>query len=122
MILGIGTDLTAIGRFERLPDRFFDRVYTPDERTYCEVRSSRRLERYASRWAAKEAVAKALGTAISAGIRFHDIEILPASNDAPVCHLRGAAQERFEAMGAHHLHISLTHEREMALAMAVLEG
>jgi len=122
VILGIGTDLTAIGRFERLPDRFFDRVYTATERAYCEVRSSRRLERYASRWAAKEAVAKALGTAISAGIRFHDIEILPAPSGAPACHFHGAAQERFEAMGARKIHISLSHEREMALAMAVLEG
>lgn len=122
MILGIGTDLAAIGRFERLPDRFFDRVYTPDERAYCEVRSSRRLERYAVRWAAKEAVSKALGTAISAGIRYHDIEILPDANGIPACRLHGAAQVRFETMGARRVHLSLSHEREMALAVAILEG
>lgn len=121
MILGIGTDLTAIDRIAKALEnpRFPERVYTPGERARLEgLCPERRAERAAGLFAAKEAVAKALGTGF-VGFGFGDIEILPDAAGRPLVHLRPAA--RTVAGEDARLHVSISHDGGMALAFAVVE-
>ncbi|HEU4751591.1 MAG TPA: holo-ACP synthase [Armatimonadota bacterium] len=114
MIQGIGTDIVEIERVAQAVanPRFRERVFTPAERVYCDDCPS--AERYAGRFAAKEAIAKALG----AGLCWQDVEILPAPNGAPIAHLHGAAAERL-AGGV--VHVSISHSRTHAVAFAIAE-
>jgi holo-[acyl-carrier protein] synthase len=125
MIVAIGIDLVEIDRiedvFKRRGDRFRGRVFTDQEVAYCESRSSR-FASYAARFAAKEAVMKALGTGWSDGIGWRDVEVVAGNSGAPTIQLHGRALERLLEIGAARVHVSLTHSGNLAIAEVVLEG
>lgn len=125
MIIAVGVDLVEISRIEevfaRRGDRFRRRVFTEGEIDYCELRASK-LASYAARFAAKEAVMKALGTGWSDGVGWKDIEVVNGPGGAPMIQLHRSALERMRELGATRAHVSLTHSRELAIAQIVLEG
>ena len=114
----VGIDITAIPRvrrvLERHHDRFLRRVFTPEEVAVCRGR----VPELAARFAAKEAVMKALGTG-TRGIAWREIEVLPNRRGKPLVYLYGRARERAERIGLRGLDVSLTHEREFAIAAVV---
>lgn len=114
----VGIDMLAIPRvravLERHNGRFLRRVYTPEEVAFCRGR----VPELAARFAAKEAVMKALGTGIR-GVGWRDIEILPDRRGKPLVYLYGRARERADAIGLSALDVSLTHERDFAIASVV---
>lgn len=126
MQISCGTDLIHIHRIEqaimRQGNRFFDRIFTAAEKTTCTLPDGTyRYPSLAARFAAKEAVAKALGTGIGpAGIQWTDIEILTKASGAPFASLHGAANSRYEALGGLSLAVSLTHDQDLAQAFCVL--
>ena len=122
MILGIGVDIVEISRIERLVrrPRFLKRVFTQSECGRFELLSDP-AQTAAGVFAAKEAVAKALGTGFS-GFTTRDIEILTDSLGAPFVRLHSGAFERFSCLGGAMMHVTISHERGVAIAMAVLEG
>jgi holo-[acyl-carrier protein] synthase len=124
MVLGLGTDLMEIGRIEesisRFGERFLARVYTPGEIAFC-GRKKNAAESYAGRFAAKEAAAKALGTGISRGVSWLEIEVVRRQGERPEIVFHGRAAERARAMGVRNMSLSLTHSREVAMAVVVLE-
>lgn len=128
MIIGIGTDLTALSRIEssvrRFGDTFLARVLTEKERAAMPGAGTSafpHIPYIAGRFAAKEAASKALGTGLSGGIGLHDLEILSLESGRPELHLHGAARERARELGVARRHLSITHERDMAAAFVVLE-
>lgn len=114
----VGIDIIEIARIrdvlERFGDRFLNRIYTERERE----RYGRRPAELAARFAAKEAVMKALGTGIR-GVRWRDIEVLPNRRGKPIVVLHGTAAARAKLLGFTHLAISLTHSRTDAMATVV---
>jgi holo-[acyl-carrier protein] synthase len=116
----VGIDVIEIDRVEdvirRHGDRFLQRVYTPDEITHCRGRVSE----LAARFAAKEAVMKALGTGIR-GVGWRDIEVLPNRRGKPLVFLYGRGAERAKHIELRGLEISLTHSKEYAIASVVGE-
>ena len=122
MILGVGVDIVAISRIERLIEkpRFLERLFTEKERERFE-HIGYIPQTIAGVFAAKEAVSKALGTGFS-GFGMRDIEILPDEYGAPHASLYGGALARFSHIGGAAIHLSISHERTHAIAMAVLEG
>lgn len=125
MAILCGTDIIEIGRIknslETTGDSFKNRVYTHNEIAYCENKKGARFPSYAARFAAKEAVVKALGTGISEGISWVDIEILNEENGKPYVVISGKAKEIFDGMGGSHVSISLSHCGDYAVAYAVIE-
>ena len=125
MIVGVGTDLAEIDRIEgsiaRFGDRFLNRIYTAGEIAYC-LRKKRPAESFAARFAAKEAGAKALGTGISRGVSWRELEVQRERSGRPVLILHGRAAERGAEMGVTRTALSLTHSRNSALAFVVLEA
>lgn len=127
MIRGIGTDITDIGRVARLltessAGRFLDRVLTAKERELLEGRRGRAAEFVAGRFAAKEAVAKALGCGIGNKLRFMDIEIVPDELGKPVCRISRRSQEMLSWRSSDQLHITISHGDQHAVAFAVWES
>lgn len=126
MILGLGTDLIEIARIERslgrYGERFLERVFTPGEIAFCLQKGKGAAESLAARFAAKEAAAKSLGTGISRGVSWRDFEVERAPGEAPRMILRGRAAERAAALGVVRSALSLTHDRNLAMAVVVLEG
>lgn len=126
MIVGIGTDLMEIGRVRdsiaRYGDRFLARVYTPDEIAHCRRKVHNSSESFAARFAAKEAAAKALGTGIARGISWIEIEVRRTLGSRPTIHFTGRALERATAMGVSTAHLTLSHSRDFATAVVVLEA
>ena len=125
MVIGLGTDLTEIARvrksIERFGERFLARVFTPGEIAYCQARAGF-AESFAARFAAKEAAAKALGTGISRGVSWKEMEVTREPGQAPRMLLHGRAAERAAGLGVTHISLSLTHTREMAMAVVVMEN
>ena len=125
MIVGLGVDLVELSRiravFERHGRRFVDRVLTEDERVYC-LEKRDPVPSIAVRFAAKEAAAKALGTGIAGGLRFRDIEVVRASSGEPGLHLHGAAAALAGRRGVDRSLVTLTHGRNAAVAVVVLES
>lgn len=125
MIVGIGVDVVSVARIEHSIGRhghaFLARVFTPAEIAYCEAHREK-YSRYAARFAAKEAVMKALGTGWRQGIRWVDVEVLNEDSGRPVLRLAGRCRQLAEALGVRHLHVSLTHDHQVAIAQVVLEG
>jgi holo-[acyl-carrier protein] synthase len=125
MVIGIGTDLTEIGRversIERFGERFLERVFTLEERAYCRRKKSA-AESFAARFAAKEAAAKALGTGISRGVSWQEFEVRRQPRERPTLHLMGRAAELAADLGVERISLSLTHSRELAMAVVVMEG
>ena len=121
-VVGIGVDLVDIDRVRRMLDRhprFRERVFTPAEVAYCESKASP-AERYAARWAAREATIKALGGI--RGLRYHDISVGRHRSGAPVILLEGQAKLRAEERGIRQVLVSFSHERAMAAAFCVAVG
>ncbi len=118
MPYAVGIDMIAIPRVQRVlqkhNERFLRRVYTPEEVAFCRGR----VPELAVRFAAKEAVMKALGTGVR-GIAWREIEVLPNRRGKPLVYLYGRAQERADRIGLRGLDVSLSHEREFALAAVV---
>ena len=116
-----GVDMIEISRIQEVADkygqRFYKRIYTPGEIAYCRGRAPQ----LASRFAAKEAVMKALGTGIH-GIRWRDIEVVREPRRAPMIRLHGSALLRARQLGIDHIAVSLTHSRENALAFVTAES
>lgn len=125
MIIAIGVDLAEVSRVEALlasaGERFVERVFTSIERQYCDGKANR-AERYAARFAAKEAVMKALGTGWSRGVRWRDIEVDHEAGGRPLVRLQGAAAEHARRLGIQRWSISLTHTHAHALAQVVAES
>ena len=127
MIVGFGLDVVEVARLERLlsgpasrarAERFLERCFTAGERAYCDARRDR-ATRYAARFAAKEAVVKALGA--PAGVRWTDIEVWRAEG-APAVRLGGAAERAARDLGVDAVHLTLTHDGGVAAAAVVLES
>ena len=125
MILGTGVDLAevdriraAIGRYGR---RFIDRIYTPAEIAYVE-RKANRFERYAGRFAAKEAGMKAIGTGWKHGVRWRDFEVANLPSGRPTLKLHGEAARIAEQLGVKLISLSITHTSELGMAHVILEG
>jgi holo-[acyl-carrier protein] synthase len=122
MILGLGTDLVAIGRVEevlsRHRGRFLDRVFTPAEQADCLSRA-RPARHLAARLAAKEAAMKALGTGWGLGVRWQDVEVDSGVSTPPTLRLTGVAKERAEACGIRQALVSLSHDGDYAIAVVV---
>ncbi|MDP9040112.1 MAG: holo-ACP synthase [Acidobacteriota bacterium] len=125
MVLGLGTDLIEIARIkasvERFGERFLRRVFTPGEIAFCMARGKTSAESLAARFAAKEAAAKALGTGIARGVSWTEMEVHRLPGRAPEMRLHGRAAERAERLGVRRIALSLTHGREHALAVVILE-
>lgn len=120
-MLVTGVDIIEIPRIrlvaERYGERFLRRIYTEREIAYCRGRAPQ----LASRFAAKEAVMKALGTG-TRGVRWQDIEVLRQRGRAPTIHLRGTALSRAKRLGINHLAVALSHAQEYAVAFVVGES
>lgn len=124
MILGVGLDLVEIGRIRRAlgrhGGRFGRKLFTEGEAAYCLSRA--RPEQYfASRFAAKEAASKALGTGMR-GVSFKEIEVRRLESGRPEIVFHGRAAERAEGLGVKTAHVSMTHSDTHAAAVVVLEG
>ena len=124
-ILGTGIDIVEIGRLEevivRRGERFLDRVFTERERAYCGERP-RPVIHYAGRFAAKEAVLKAIRTGWIEGIGWKDIEVELGAMGEPSIRLAGGALDRARAMGIQTIHVSISHTESHAVASAIAEG
>ena len=125
MLLGLGTDLIETRRVEqsidRFGDRFLERIFSPLEIAYCK-RKKNAAESFAARFAAKEAGAKALGTGISRGVTWKDFEVKRETSGRPSLHLSGRAAELAVAIGVKRIQLSLTHSRDLAMAVVVVEN
>lgn len=123
MICGIGIDLVRIDRIraiaERWQARFLDRLYTEAERRYCLARPSPYAS-LAGRFAAKEAVLKALGTGWADGISWHDIQVLNDRAGRPRATVSGRVKTLMKRAGVTTIHVSLSHDTDYAVAEAVL--
>jgi holo-[acyl-carrier protein] synthase len=124
VIVSIGIDLTEISRLRealaRTP-RLRERVFTEQERAYCDARGAAAAQHYAARFAAKEAAFKALGTGWSGGLSWRHVEVVPDGRGAPRLVLHGPARELFQSLGATDAHVSLTHTTQHALAQVIFE-
>ena len=124
-VVGIGIDLVDCGRIERMladhGQAFLDRVYTPAEQAYC-GRSRNQIERLAARYAAKEAVLKALGTGMRDGMSWTEIEVSHDALGAPVVTLHGEVARVAAARGVGRLAVSLTHAGGLAMAEVMALG
>ncbi len=124
-VIGLGTDLIEIERIARSMTRFGEhfltRVFTAGEIAYCRQKKGA-AESFAARFAAKEAGAKALGTGISQGVSWQELEVRRAQSGKPSLHLSGRAAELAVQLGVVRISLSLTHTKEMALAVVVMES
>lgn len=124
-VIGIGTDIIECLRIAQMIEQhgelFITRVYTDHEIAYCSARKAA-TQHYAGRWAAKEAVLKALGTGWRRGISWRDIEIRNQPSGVPTVALRGGAREVLEQAGIQAMHLSISHCRSHAIAYVVAEG
>jgi len=124
VIVGTGVDLAEVPRIrasvERFGARFVERIYTPGEVAYVE-RKANRFERYAARFAAKEAGMKAIGTGWKRGVRWQDFEVVNLPTGRPTLRLHGVAAEFAKRLGVRNISLSLTHTAEMAMAHVILE-
>lgn len=125
MILGTGVDLAEVARIrdavERYGQRFIARIYTPGEIAYVE-RKANRYERYAGRFAAKEAGMKAIGTGWRRGVRWQDFEVANLPSGRPTLRLHGEAAKIAEGLGVKSVQLSITHTAELGMAHVILEG
>jgi holo-[acyl-carrier protein] synthase len=122
--VGTGIDIAEVPRIreviERHGERFLKRIFTEGEIQYCESKANR-VERYAARFAAKEAGMKAIGTGWNHGVRWRDIEVARKPGGRPTLLLHGKAAEFAAKLGATNIALSLTHTAEQAFAQVILE-
>ncbi len=124
MIVGLGVDIAEVDRIEAAIGRhgqsFLRRVFTPAEIEYCE-RHRNKSERYAGRFAAKEAAMKALGIGWRRGVRWRDIEVTNLPGGKPTLRLAGRAREFADELCVRHISLSITHSGQTALAQVIFE-
>ncbi len=125
MIVGTGIDIAETVRIQQALDRhgerFCRRVYTPEEISYCE-KFKNKAERYAARFAAKEAAFKALGTGWREGVRWRDVEITHHPSGRPELILSGRAAELARELGVIHTAVSISHAAHYVVAQVILES
>jgi holo-[acyl-carrier protein] synthase len=125
LIVGLGIDIAEVGRvkaaIERYGETFLRRVYTANERQYCE-RFKNKYERYAGRFAAKEAAMKALGTGWSRGVRWVDVEVVREKGGRPTLKLAGEAANVASRLNVKNIALSITHTSDQAFAQVVFES
>src|SRR5208283_523141 len=118
MIVGTGIDVVEIGRIQQAMDRygqrFLNRVFCPKEQAYC-LRKRNAAESFAARFAAKEAAAKALGTGMSHGVSWLEIEVVREPSGRPTLQFHGRAAHFASRLGVSHAALSLTHSNELAM-------
>jgi holo-[acyl-carrier protein] synthase len=125
MIVGSGIDIAEVPRIaqsiSRFGNRFVRRIFTEAEIRYCESKANR-VERYAARFAAKEAGMKAIGTGWNHGVTWHDVEVCREPGGRPTIALHGKAAEFAVRLGVNHIALSLSHTPEIAIAQVILES
>lgn len=125
MIVGTGIDICEVPRIAqsiaRFGDRFLQRVFTEGEIRYCQSKANR-TERFAARFAAKEAAMKALGTGWNHGVRWRDIEVCRQAGGRPTIVFHGKAAEFSRRLSAVHIALSLSHTADQAIAQVILES
>ena len=125
MIVGIGIDLAEVNRIreaiERHGRRFIERIYTEKEIAYVE-RKANKYERYAARFAAKEAGMKAVGTGWKRGVRWRDFEVTTLPSGRPTLQLHGEAAKFAESLGVRNIALSITHTAAQGMAIVILES
>jgi len=124
VIAGIGIDVAEVDRIreaiERHGRRFIERIYTPAEIAYVE-RKANRFERYAARFAAKEAGMKAIGTGWKRGVRWQDFEVTNLPSGRPTMHFHGVAGRIAADLGIRNVAISITHTASEGVAIVIVE-
>jgi len=124
MVVGSGIDITEVARIaqsiDRFGERFLNRVFTPAEIAYCQSKKNS-VERFAARFAAKEAAMKAIGTGLRRGVTWHDVEVSREASGKPILLFHGMAAEFAKKLGMKNAALSLTHTKETAMAMVILE-
>jgi holo-[acyl-carrier protein] synthase len=124
MIVGTGIDITEVARIaasiERFGERFLRRVFTEGEIRYCDSKQNR-AERYAARFAAKEAALKAIGTGWKRGVAWKDVEVQREPSGRPLLAFHGKAAEIAQQLGVRQTALSLSHTAEHAIAQVILE-
>jgi holo-[acyl-carrier protein] synthase len=125
MIVGLGLDITEVDRIEAAIARrgraFLERLFTPSEIRYCEKHRNR-AERFAGRFAAKEAAMKALGTGWARGVRWIDIEVVREPSGKPTLKLSGATRAIADCLGVKNIALTITHDGNTALAQVIFES
>ena len=124
MIVGLGADVVEIRRIRQAlkhqGERFIRRIFTAAEQEFCEARRDP-APHYAVRFAAKEALLKALGTGWAKGLSWQDVEVVRREQDAPILVLSHAAEKQSRELGTRSIHLSLSHSDDSALAVVILE-
>ena len=123
MIYGTGTDIIEVSRIKSVMERdigFREKIFTPGEIAYCETKKHK-YENYAARFSAKEAFLKAIGTGWRFGIRFADIDVYHDEYGKPLIKLTGKAEQLAKDEGISKIHVSLSHLKEMATAIVIVE-
>jgi holo-[acyl-carrier protein] synthase len=125
MIVGTGIDIAEVPRIaesiNRFGERFIRRVFTEGEIRYCDTKANR-FERYAARFAAKEAAMKALGTGWNNGVRWRDVEVVREPGRRPTIKFHAKAAEVATRLNARNISLSITHTAEQAMASVILES
>jgi holo-[acyl-carrier protein] synthase len=125
MIVGTGIDIAEVPRIrraiERFGDRFLHRIFTAGEMRYCDSKANR-MERYAARFAAKEAAMKALSTGWNHGVRWRDCEVTRMPGGRPTMAFHGVAAEFAARLGVKNAALSISHTAEQAIAQVILEN
>lgn len=123
MIYGIGTDIIEVPRIEKALSRdigFRDKIFTPGEIAYCESKKNK-YQHYAARFSAKEAFLKAVGTGWRFGIRIAEIGVFHDELGKPQIEVKGKAKELTDSLSVSKIHVSLSHLKEMATAVVIIE-
>jgi len=124
VIVGTGVDIIEVERvaaaMERFGERFLKRIFTPAEIRYCDAKKNRG-ERYAARFAAKEAAFKALGTGWNQGVAWRDVEVRHAPGGRPTLAFTGRAAQHAARLGMKRASLSLSHTKQQAMAQVILE-
>ena len=124
MIVGTGIDIVEVPRIaqsiERFGGRFLQRIFTPAEIRYCDAKANR-VERYAARFAAKEAAMKAIGTGMRGGVSWQEFEVSRELGGRPTILFHGKAAQYAERLGMRRAHLSVTHTEQHAVAYVILE-
>ena len=125
MIVGTGIDIAEVHRIaqsiERFGARFLERIFTPAEMSYCDSKANR-AERYAARFAAKEAAMKALGTGWNHGVRWVDCEVVRLPGGRPTMAFHGKAADFAAKLGVKNAALSISHTVDQAIAQVILES
>jgi holo-[acyl-carrier protein] synthase len=125
LIVGLGLDISEIDRIEAALTRhgsaILRRLYTDAEVSYCESHKNK-FERYAGRFAAKEAAMKALGTGWRRGVRWRDIEVVREPSGKPTLRLTGVALSIAQGLGVRNISVTITHSGNLALAQVIFES